>query len=181
MYDDLVAGERGSTGEIRAERWLSGRAKTFVYKFIVPTVYVVGMIGSAARLYETYPSLISGNAESLPIWLFNPKVSIVCSFVFMVGIALAYMGLILNVALHIQNVGYRGKLLVVENRWHSAGIPFENVEAVEQTFFWYFVRVRFNCRTPFGSVIYYAPESFLIWPFDRPANELRRLVWPSNP
>jgi hypothetical protein len=79
--------------EIRAEKWLSGKGKTFLYKFIAPTAWVVGSAVSAGGLYRTYPFLISGDAERLPIWWFNPKVSIVGSFVFVVGMALVYLAL----------------------------------------------------------------------------------------
>jgi hypothetical protein len=180
LYDSFVSNEDGPPGGFPVERWLSGKLKTFLYKVVQPMVYTVAAL--TVGLYNIYHSVMSGNAESLPIWLFNSKVSIVCSFVFMAGIAIVYAVLIFSLALHVQYVGYCGEFLVVENRRHSARIPFENIEAVEQPLFWIqLVRVRFSCLTPFGSVVYYAPERFVLWPFSQPANELRRLIWPNTP
>jgi hypothetical protein len=180
VYDSRVSDENGPPGRFPVERWLSGRLKTFLYKFIQPTVYTVAAL--TVGLYKSYQFVMNGNAENLPIWLVNAKVSVVCSFVFMAGIAIAYGALIFSLALRVQYVGYCGEFLVIENRRHSARIPLENIEAVEQPFFWnQLVRVRFSRDTPFGSVVYYAPEGFLLWPFSGPANELRHLVWPNMP
>ena len=171
LYDSFVSNGDGPPGGFPVERWLSGRLKTFLYKFIQPTVYTVAAL--SAGLYKTHQSLIIGNTNSEPIWL---------SFVFMAGTAIVYGALIFSLALRIQNVGYSGESLVVENRRRCARIPFENIEAVEQPFFWnQLVRVRFSCPTPFGSVVYCAPKGFVLWPFSGPANELRRRVWPNMP
>jgi hypothetical protein len=76
-------------------------------------------------------------------------------------------------------VGYNDRELVVANYWREARIPFESVEAVEPVW-WYkgrLVRIVFNCRTPFGSVIYYMPK----WGpfravFSAPEQELRKIL-----
>jgi len=98
LYDSVVRDENGPPRGFPVERWLSGRLKTFLYKFIQPTVYTVAAL--TVGLYKSYQFVMNGNAENLPIWLVNAKVSVVCSFVFMAGIAIAYGALIFSLALH---------------------------------------------------------------------------------
>ena len=49
---------------------------------------------------------------------------------------------------------------MVANYWREARIPFERIAAVESVR-WYkgrLVRIRFNRKTPFGSIVYYMPK-----------------------
>jgi hypothetical protein len=81
--------------------------------------------------------------------------------------------------LHLQLVGTSGRDVVVANYWREARIPFEHVAAVEPVW-WYrgrLVRIRFNCKTPFGSIVYYMPKwGPLRAMFSAPEEELRSIV-----
>jgi hypothetical protein len=157
-----MSGETLSADDETYITWLSGAVVTFTSKLIMPVICL---------------SVLT----AVPIWVYITmgRISIRSDFQFVVWFALIAAVPLTWVTVHLQLVGYRGRELVVANYWREARIPFEHVEAVEPVW-WYkgrLVRVRFNRRTPFGSVIYYMPKwgSFRAL-FSAPEEELRRVV-----
>jgi hypothetical protein len=142
--------------------WLSGAVLTFVNKLVLPVIWLVALAGVTIWVYLTMG-----------------RISIRSDFQFIVWFVLIATVLLTWVTVHLQLVGYNDRELVVANYWREARIPFESVEAVEPVW-WYkgrLVRIVFNCRTPFGSVIYYMPK----WGpfravFSAPEQELRKIL-----
>lgn len=143
--------------------WLSGVIQTFMSKLVMPVIGLAAVIG-------------------VPLWVYLTmgRISIRSDFQFIVWFALIATVLLAWLTAHLQLVGYRCRELVVANYWREARIPFEHIEAVEPVW-WYkgrLVRIRFNRRTPFGSVVYYTPKwGPLRAMFSAPEEELRRVVW----
>ena len=143
--------------------WLSGVIQTFMSKLVMPVIGLAAVIG-------------------VPLWVYLTmgRISIRSDFQFIVWFALIATALLSWLTAHLQLVGYRGRELVVANYWREARIPFEQIEAVEPVW-WYkgrLVRIRFNRRTPFSSVVYYMPKwGPLRAMFSAPEEELRRVVW----
>jgi hypothetical protein len=142
--------------------WLSGAILTLLNKLIFPVAWLACLVG-------------------IPLWVLATvgRISIAGGFEFIVWFALIATVPLTWVTVHLQLVGYRGQELVVASYWREARIPFEHVEAVEKVW-WYrgrLVRIRFNRRTPFGSIVYYMPKwgSFRAM-FSSPEEELRRIV-----
>jgi len=146
----------------RQTTWVSGAVLTFVSKLVMPVIWFAALAG-------------------VPIWVYFTmgRISIRSDFQFIVWFALIATVPLTWVTVHLQLVGHHGRELVVANYWREAHIPFESVEAVEPVW-WYkgrLVRIRFNCRTPFGSVVYYMPK----WgpfraAFSAPEQELRKIL-----
>ena len=142
--------------------WLSGAILTFLSKLVMPAIWLAALTG-------------------VPVWVYITmgRISIRPDFQLIVWFALIATVPLTWVTVHLQLVGYRGKELVVANYWREARIPFEHIEAVEPVW-WYkgrLVRVRFNRRTPFGSVVYYMPKwGPLRAMFSAPEEELKRIV-----
>ena len=142
--------------------WLSGAVLTFVSKLIMPVLWFAVLVG-------------------VPVWVYitTGRISIESDFEFIVWFVLIATVPLTWITVHLQLVGYQDRELVVANYWREARIPFQSVEAVEPVW-WYkgrLVRIRFNCRTPFGSVVYYMPK----WApfravFSAPEQELRRVL-----
>lgn len=157
-----MSGETLSASPETETIWLSGTILTFLSKLVMPAIWLAVLTG-------------------VPVWVYITmgRISIRPDFQFIVWFALIATVPLAWVTVHLQLVGYRGKELVVANYWREARIPFEHVEAVEPVW-WYkgrLVRVRFNRRTPFGSMIYYMPK----WGpframFSAPEQELKRIV-----
>ena len=142
--------------------WLSGAVLTFVNKLIMPVLWFAVLVG-------------------VPVWVYMTigRISIRSDFQFIVWFVLIATVPLTWVTAHLQLVGYHGRELVVANYWREARIPFNSVEGVEPVW-WYkgrLVRIRFNCRTPFGSLVYYMPKwGPLRAPFLAPEQELRRVL-----
>ena len=146
----------------RHTTWLSGAVLTFVNKLIMPVLWFAVLVG-------------------VPIWVYinMGRISIRSDFQFIVWFALIATVPLTWVTVHLQLVGYQDGELVVANYWREARIPFKSVEAVEPVW-WYkgrLVRIRFNCRTPFGSLVYYMPRwGPLRAAFSAPEQELRKIL-----
>jgi hypothetical protein len=142
--------------------WLSGAVLTFMNKLVLPVIWFAALAGVPAWVYITMG-----------------RISIRSDFQFIVWFALIATVPLIWVTVHLQSVGYHGRVLVVANYWSEARIPFESIEAVEPVW-WYkgrLVRIRFNCRTPFGSVIYYMPKwGPLRGALSAPEEELRKIL-----
>ncbi len=142
--------------------WLSGTVLTFVNKLIMPVLWFGVLVG-------------------VPIWVYVTmgRISIRSDFQFIVWFVLIATVPLTWVTAHLQLVGYQDRELVVANYWREARIPFKSVEAVEPVW-WYkgrLVRIRFNCRTPFGSLVYYMPKwGPLRAAFSAPEQELRKIL-----
>ena len=142
--------------------WLSGTVLTFVNKLIMPVLWFAALAG-------------------VPIWVYVTmgRISIRSDFEFIVWFVLIATVPLTWVTVHLQLVGYQDRELVIANYWREARIPFKSVEAVEPVW-WYkgrLVRIRFNCRTPFGSLVYYMPKwGPLRAAFSAPEQELRRVL-----
>ena len=143
--------------------WLSGVIQTFMSKLVMPVIGLAAVIG-------------------VPLWVYLTmgRISIRSDFQFIVWFALIATVLLAWLTAHLQLVRYRGRELVVGNYWREARIPFEHIEAIDPVW-WYkgrLVRIRFNRRTSFGSVVYYMPKwGPLRAMFSAPEEELRRVVW----
>jgi len=146
--------------------WLSGVVTTFMSKVVMPTLWFGALIG-------------------VPIWVYATmgRISIRSDFQFIVWFALIATVLLTWLTVHLQLVGYRGRELVVANYWREARVPFEHVAAVEPVW-WYkgrLVRIRFNRRTPFGSVVYYMPKwGALRALYSAPEERLRSIIFTST-
>jgi hypothetical protein len=142
--------------------WLSGAVLTFINKLVLPVIWFAVLAGVPAWVYITMG-----------------RISIRSDFQFIVWFALIATVPLTWVTVHLQLVGYHGRALVVANYWSEAHIPFGSIEAVEPVW-WYkgrLVRIRFNSRTPFGSVIYNMPKwAPLRAAFSAPEQELRRIL-----
>ena len=142
--------------------WLSGAVLTFVNKLIMPVLWF-------------------GVLAGVPIWVYITmgRISIRSDFQFIVWFVLIATVPLTWLTVHLQLVGYQDQELVVANYWREARISFKSVEAVEPVW-WYkgrLVRIRFNCRTPFGSLVYYMPKwGPLRAVFSAPEQELRRIL-----
>ena len=142
--------------------WLSGTVLTFVNKLIMPVLWFAVLVG-------------------VPVWVYISmgRISIRSDFQFIVWFVLIATVPLTWVTVHLQLVGYQDRELVVANYWREARIPFQSVEAVEPVW-WYkgrLVRIRFNCRTPFGSLVYYMPKwGPLRAAFSAPEQELRKIL-----
>ena len=130
------------------------------------------------------PTLGVGALFGVPIWVYATmgRISIRSDFQFIVGFVLIATVPLAWLTVHLQLVGYRGRELVVANYWREARVPFEHVAAVESVW-WYkgrMVRIRFNRRTPFGSVVYYMPKwgAFRAL-YSAPEEQLRSIVFTS--
>jgi hypothetical protein len=157
-----MSGETFSASTEAYTTWLSGSILTFLSKLIMPVIWLACLTG-------------------VPVWVYVTMghISIRPDFQFIVWFALIATVPLAWVTAHLQLVGYRGRELVVANYWREARIPFEHVQAVEPVW-WYrgrLVRIRFNRRTPFGSMVFYMPK----WGpframFSAPEQELRRII-----
>lgn len=157
-----MPGETFSESAEAYTTWLSGTILTFLNKLVMPVLWLAILTG-------------------VPVWVYITmgRISIRPAFQLIVGFALIATVPLAWVTVHLQLVGYRGKEMVVANYWREARIPLQHVEAVEPVW-WYkgrLVRVRFNRRTPFGSIVYYMPKwgAFRAM-FSAPEQELRRKV-----
>jgi hypothetical protein len=157
MRDEVHSGSGGAE-----TTWLSGAILTFLSKVVMPTLWMAVLFG-------------------VPAWVLftRGQISIRSDFQFIVWGALLATVPLTWFTVHLQSVGYRGRELVVKNYWRVARVPFEHVEAVEPVW-WYkgrVVRIRFNRRTPFGSVVYYMPKwGPMLAMVTSPEEELRRVI-----
>jgi hypothetical protein len=157
-----MSGETSAPGAATRTTWLSGSILTFLSKAAMPVLWLAALIG-------------------VPVWAYitTGRISVEPGFQFIVWFALIATVPLTWITVHLQLVGYRGRELVVANYWREAGIPLEAVAAVEPVW-WYkgrLVRIRFNCKTPFGSMVYYMPKWGPIRAvFSRPEEELRRII-----
>ena len=154
MSDVGVAGDRTV--------WVSGVITTFFSKVVMPTLWAAVLVGVPLWVYVTMGRISIRPDARFIVW-----------FALIATVPLTWF------TVHLQLVGYSGRELVVANYWREARIPFAHVEAVESVW-WYrgrLVRVRFNRRTPFGTVVYYMPKwASLRALFSRPEEELRRVL-----
>ncbi len=167
MYDAFVADEINPLPDVPRVFWFSGEVLTFLNKLAFPVLWFAMLIG-------------------IPLWVLATTggILIASGFRFIVGFVLIATVPLSWLTAHLQRVGYCGRDLVVANYWREARIPFEDVEAVARVW-WYrgrLVRIKFRRRTPFGSLVYYAPK----WGpmramFNAPEKDLQRLIWPQLP
>jgi hypothetical protein len=165
-YHITMSGDDLSASTAISTIWLSGPILTFASKVAMPVMWLALLIG-------------------VPIWVYITAghISIRSDFQFIVWFTLIATLILGWVTVHLQLAGYRGRELMVANYWREARIPFEAISEVERVW-WYkgrLVRIRFNRKTPFGSVVYYMPK----WgPFraliSAPEEELRRIIANSN-
>jgi hypothetical protein len=123
--------------------WLSGEILTFLNKLVFPVAWL---------------ALLAG----VPRWVYSTagRIHIASGFEFIVWFALIATAPLVWLTVHLQRVGYCGRELMVANYWREARIPFELIAAVESVW-WYkgrLVSIRFNRKTPFGSIVYYMPK-----------------------
>ncbi len=161
-YDNVMSGDASST-QVEADTiWLSGAIQTFLNKLIFPAAWLLVMVGFPFSVFAT-----AGAVHIAP------------GFKFIVWFAVIATVPLMWLTIHLQRVGYSGQELVVANYWREARIPFRDIKAVEPVW-WYrgrLVRVRFNGKTPFGSLVFYMPK----WGparamFSAPEIELRRVI-----
>jgi hypothetical protein len=130
-----------------------------------------------------FPAAWLACVAGIPLWVLatRGRISVANGFEFIAAFAVIATVPLMWMTVHLQRVGYSGTALVIANYWREARVGFEHVEAVEPVW-WYrgrLVRIRFNTRTPFGSMVYYMPK----WGparalFGSPEEELKRVLWP---
>ena len=157
-----MLGETFPAGAEAHTTWLSGAIVTFMSKLVMPFIWLAVLTGVPFWVYVTKGHISVRPDAQFIIW-----------FALITTVPLSW------VTVHLQSVGYCGAELVVGNYWREARIPFQLVQAVEPVW-WYkgrLVRIRFNRRTPFGTVVYYMPKwGSLQAMLSAPEEELRRVV-----
>ena len=142
--------------------WLSGPIMTFLNKIVFPAIWAILLAGIPVFTY-TLTGRFSVGSDFRFIGL----------FVILSVLPLGWL------TAHLQNVGYRGRELVIKNYWREEAIRFEDIEAVEPVW-WYrgrLVRVRLRRETQFGNLVYYMPKwAPLKTMFSHPERELREII-----
>jgi hypothetical protein len=159
-----VNGEDDGVSSGRDTVWLSGAILTFLNKLLFPMLWFGGLGGLLLAVFAATGRIaLAHGFEFIAVF--------VCGASIFIGWLTA----------HLQRVGYQGKDLVVANYWREARIPFQQIEAIEPVW-WYWrrlVRIRFQCRTPFGSIVYYIPKwAAMRCFFEAPEERLKSIVWP---
>lgn len=140
--------------------WLSGPVLTALNKYVFP------LAGCAAIVVGSTIVVAKGG---LPTGL-----------ILLLLVVLAIVGMLtIGFASRVQNVGYRGRQLLVGDRDEPIRIPFEQIESVDAAW-WYrgaLVVIRFRGDTEAGSVVYYVPkDSAFRTYFSHPERTLREII-----
>lgn len=158
---DAVSSRYDTHASAKPVTWLSGEVVTFLNK-IGPVIWLAMTAGVLSGVL-----LKTGRLFIAPSFrLFGAFFLLATVFIFWLSVRL-------------QRVGHAGRDLIVSNYLRQERIPFDQVEAVEQVWWYYrrMVRIRLRSNTSFGQVVYYIPKwaAFkCLWV--APDKELRELL-----